>query len=289
MKVIALVLLALFATGAFAQTPDTTAAWRYYPLQIGNVWEYNGSGSPVRKAIVADTLVDGRHWYLERHTDFTFSPPASKQHLIRFDTLTATVRYRMDGQEMAVPPGCPLDAPFGGQVECGNRSVAVSGGPGSSIMIGSAAVSDVMLKTFDDGMYRHRFVAGIGFVERQQYVPESGLYRLFYARVGGVEYGSPIFPVANEVSARGAAPALSVHPNPAADQAHVALTLTHPQRVRVDVIDVLGRVRRSEHLDLPAGTRTHALDVSLLPAGAYVVRVTGRTGFTATARLVKGR
>lgn len=33
-------LVLLLAASAAAQTPDTTSAWRYAPLAVGDVWEY---------------------------------------------------------------------------------------------------------------------------------------------------------------------------------------------------------------------------------------------------------
>ncbi len=65
--------------------------------------------------------------------------------------------------------------------------------------------------------------------------------RLAYARIGGVEYGTPI-PVAAEPPApEGSALTLAVFPNPARDAATVRFSLDAPQRVTLAVFDVLGR------------------------------------------------
>ena len=64
--------LLLAATSpALAQvpSPDTTSAWRYYPLAPGNVWEYRntdefGLRGYSRHTIIGDTLIEGRRYFV---------------------------------------------------------------------------------------------------------------------------------------------------------------------------------------------------------------------------------
>ncbi len=66
---------------------------------------------------------------------------------------------------------------------------------------------------------------------------------------------------------------LAVAPNPIRRAATVRLTLDAAARVRVDVVDALGRQVHSLHDgDLPAGTHTLVLDADGLPSGVYLVR-----------------
>lgn len=85
-------------------------------------------------------------------------------------------------------------------------------------------------------------------------------------------------PIAETDTAR-----LAVYPNPVAASGAVALTLDRTQEVRVEVFDLLGRrVATLHHGTAPAGTEVRLdLDASTLPAGVYVVRVTGETVQTA--------
>jgi len=40
MRAVLFVLLLFLTTPILAQTPDTTSAERYFPLEVGNEWEY---------------------------------------------------------------------------------------------------------------------------------------------------------------------------------------------------------------------------------------------------------
>ena len=79
-----------------------------------------------------------------------------------------------------------------------------------------------------------------------------------------------------EAAAPAATAALTAYPNPTAGVLTVALGLVAPARVGLEVYDVLGRrVHVVEPRALPTGETTMALDLGVLPAGTYVVRVTG--------------
>jgi len=59
---------ALFAlaSAASAQTTDTLDWKRYYPLEVGNVWEYHGAEArdiQTRYTLLADTSVNGQTYY----------------------------------------------------------------------------------------------------------------------------------------------------------------------------------------------------------------------------------
>jgi hypothetical protein len=81
------------------------------------------------------------------------------------------------------------------------------------------------------------------------------------------------------------APVLTVHPNPSAGAATVALTLAEAGEVRVSVVDVLGREVAVLHEGaLAAGEHRLGFDGSVLRAGVYVVRATG-SGIAVTQRV----
>ncbi|MDX1531898.1 MAG: T9SS type A sorting domain-containing protein [Rhodothermales bacterium] len=70
--------------------------------------------------------------------------------------------------------------------------------------------------------------------------------------------------------------ALSVFPNPAVGTATVAFTLDEPAPVRVEAFDVLGRrVAVLADGPAPAGESRVGFEVGALPAGLYLVRVSG--------------
>ena len=95
--------------------------------------------------------------------------------------------------------------------------------------------------------------------------------------------GAP--PVATEEGEEGesAFTLSAIHPNPFGAEARVVLHVAHPQRVRAEVFDLLGRrVRLLFDGRVPAGAaHVLALDGRGLPAGPYLVRIAGET-FSAT-------
>lgn len=75
------------------------------------------------------------------------------------------------------------------------------------------------------------------------------------------------------------AASLAAYPNPASGRATVAVTLAEPQAVRVDALDVLGRTVSVLHDGwLGAGTHVFSFDAAGLPAGVYLVRLSGTGG-----------
>lgn len=277
-----------------AQTADTTDAWRYYPLQIGNVWEYVGYGMEVgssRFTIVGETTIEGMHYFLERH-EVIFPPGGGpyKPYPIRFDAITANVLRRWESGEESVWQfaGCPLNAPFDTEVNCLNGSTSVGGGYAETVELWGGLVLDgVTYKEFytPPGIFVHGYVAGIGWVLWELGV-EPGGRLLRYARIGGIEYGTP-FAVSTEGRPPGLATALLVYPNPARDVITLRVMLARPQRTTLAVYDALGRRVLAEDLGaLPISKHTHRLDLDALPPGLYVVRLTGDAGASATTRLV---
>ncbi len=67
----------------------------------------------------------------------------------------------------------------------------------------------------------------------------------------------------------------AAYPNPARGTTRLSLTLDRPQRVRVEVLDVLGRRVAVLHDGPAAGTLPLRLDARLLLTGSYVIRAVG--------------
>ncbi|MEM9997149.1 MAG: T9SS type A sorting domain-containing protein [Bacteroidota bacterium] len=83
-------------------------------------------------------------------------------------------------------------------------------------------------------------------------------------------------PVSNEPETIPATSALTAAPNPFVDRTTLSLALADAQRIEAVAYDVLGRRVAMLH-DGPLGAGTHTLpfEAARLPAGVYVVRVTG--------------
>lgn len=126
-----------------------------------------------------------------------------------------------------------------------------------------------------------RVARGIGVTEFSYYAPlfaepRPELAFLSYAEVGGAVYG--IRPVATDPSLRPPPLSLAVGPNPARGAAR--LSIGGDARVRITVLDALGRV--VEVRDAAPGTLE--LDTSRWAAGVYTVRAE-RAESVATVRL----
>ncbi len=108
-------------------------------------------------------------------------------------------------------------------------------------------------------------------------VTPNGTTPTFYGFQG------PFFPVSNAEEDVGTRHALSLlqvpYPNPVQTRATVSFSMDRPQRVRLDVFDVLGRHLRTIHDGWKtAGTHQAHVDVQGLSPGTYYLQLTGLDG-----------
>jgi hypothetical protein len=290
-----------------AQTVDTTSAWRYLPLQVGNVWEYERwedvcAPKPefppfcerepdgfLRRRVTGEATIDGATFSVIEEAFFseTGAATGTGEVLVRIDTTEARAyEHRPNGEEGYYwPEGfpCRLDMPFegngaeceGGYADVEAYEIAIAG-------------EEFEAKAFVTAFGSYFFVADLGLVDVVLGKFITSGYNLTYARIGGVEYGTEQFPVAAESEPSQSALALSVFPNPSRGVSTVRFSLDAPQRVTLAVFDVLGRRVFAADLGAqPGGEATHRLDAAALPAGLYVVRLTGDAGASATTRIVR--
>jgi hypothetical protein len=254
------------------------------------VWEYVGTGpipttSDYRLTIEADTLIGETRYFVAAHDAISCSPCIDRW-LVRFDPVVGRmVVWADDGVDLPwwhAP--CPLDAPFGTEVACAadGQAYEVGGGYEETVGLGDGSVLEgVTYKTFT-GFYLHGHVAGVGLVTRERLQYEPGGSVLVYARVGGVEYGTP-FEVSAEATAPALASALRVYPNPLRGEGVVELTLDAPEHVGLAVYDVLGRRALLLHEGpLPTGRTSLRFDAGALAPGVYFVRTAGADAATFT-------
>jgi hypothetical protein len=288
-----LLLPAAIAGPAGAQAPPP---WAYYPLGVGDVWEYvePATGSTLRIHVDRDTVINGRVYVVQERVRFDamgnpipYVPPFYR---LRFDTLsTHVVEPFTDGSGTEVPSRpapCPFGATGGQTVDCGPFGGAATvrqfmGG----LAIGDTALAAVEFKEYETNAALVTYAAAIGEVELSaKFEP----YRyLTYARVGEIEYGTPIHPVAAEPSPVRSAE-IGVRPNPAwgSDHVNVALRLPASANVQAAAYDALGRRVALLHAGpLQAGLHDLTLDGARLAPGVYVVRVVIDSERTFTQRV----
>jgi hypothetical protein len=292
-------------------------AWeRFFPLEIGNVWEYGKSedgaygadhlecvpsgDAEYRFEVTGDTLIDGNVYALVTHTHGNHAYP---------------------GFPGGIPGSvCAMRSSEGGDIDHVSV-VGVEGWsgcrwfPGFPSVFGVDEPYDPVIAHIGEDVaevdaekrwcrygcedsvpYYFSYLSDIGFYQSVDvYGGHSGYFScrmrfLTYARVNGIEYGIPSFvPVTNESEATPVAFALGeAYPNPF--RSAVALTLTLPTTgpVTLEAFDVLGH--RVLELDLgvqPMGETRHTIDGAALAPGMYFVRVTTASGQSATRRVVR--
>lgn len=288
-----------------AVEPDTTRPWRYFPLHVGDAWEYlvYHNSAVIRRVVTRDTIVDGRAYVLLAQYFINGGPPVlSFRNPIRFDSLSALAKEPYgdgSGQEATATylTPCPLNKAFGASVTCHFGPANVSGGSDGRLVFGGAfpgtGTDTVTYKRFVGSFNtEYRYAADFGFV--YSFAGETGTQiGLYFARVNGVAHGVERYPSVPTAAAPLPEPdgdlMLAVAPNPARGRATVSLTLVRAGAVRPDVYDALGRQVLTEDLGtLAAGLHEAPLDLSSLAPGVYVVRATVTAG-AAPARVLTRR
>ncbi|HLT47375.1 MAG TPA: T9SS type A sorting domain-containing protein [Rubricoccaceae bacterium] len=301
-------LFLLLAAPALAQdpVPDTTAAWRYFPLQIGNVWEYDEAWwlYPAFyryvsiEEVVADTLIENEVYFVIETTRVQTVPeplpPEIYFDFVRFDTLASTLVWR---NPRPLWGGCRFDEDFPADPEVGREikcplddltGVLLYGGYNQLVEIDDDVVATAVKdyhRSFHGVWLNTRFGANIGLIYESSGEGHSVDRTLRYARVGGVEYGEPSG-VANEPDVPGSGLAVTAYPNPSRSSVTLDLAAPSPQAAMVEVFDALGRrVYAGAHA--VNGAARVRLDASRWAPGVYVVRATAEDGARATARVVR--
>ena len=296
-----LLLAAALAPSVRAQT-DTTSAWRYFPLEVGNRWEYSYATAPASpfppqpppqlreywRWMVTGTVGSGSgRLFVLRQERYSLSGALLSSYTAHARYDSATARVEVDGARFAYAP-CPLDLPFYSFTGCDY-------GPANGVGYGQTVLGLVTsLKRFDNGLVGGwvQLAAGIGFVRHVYDHDGKGMpptdIELQYARVGGRAYGTPvpILPVvvAAEPESPPTALGLRAAPNPVAGPLALTLVLPGAGPVTVEAFDVTGQRVYHSASTLAAGTHTLDVDAAGWAPGLYVVRVTTADG-AATARI----
>ncbi len=291
---------------AFAQTPDTTSAERYLSLEVGNVWEYESWIEECldiefcytelvgyqRWTVEQDSVVEAQAYKVLAQQGFNLEGEGGlvRRILVRFDEAQAR-GFRLYGGVEEPWPGdipCPLDAPTGGPpIECGEYEDLFFADAGEVGVDSLGSQVQRSAKLFTGLITWSEYAADIGLLTTGAAEFGGSWITLAYARVGDLEYGTRV-PVSVEGPPAESTLTLSVYPNPSSGAATVQLSLDAPQRVRLSVYDVLGRRVFSDDLGArTAGAMQHRLDTARLPAGVYLVRLTGDAGMVATTRFVR--
>src|SRR5690554_1637829 len=277
-----------YGTERYAIAVDTLDWHDYYPLQLGNVWEYRIHQALVdpyyvRREIVGDSLIDGTRYFIQQERRI------SENHVVLSDTLYL-LRYDEDGRRIAQWIGsdqepnersylgaCDLGASFNTTVACPEGGVgAVAGSPGlGDVVVKGDTMRVPATKRF--GFYGSgaRLAHGISEIGGTDLSIQKDT-RLVYIRVNGQVYGESFVETSAEDDAvlPTSFSRVAVYPNPAVSTLTLEYALPAPASVTVEVFDLLGRkVMSIREEALAPGDHKSVLDVSRLPAGVYLLRV----------------
>ncbi len=295
--------LLLLAATATAQTsePDALDPRGYFPLAVGNEWEYEevffspaGPNTPqdvtvttyIRYRIVGAGAGPEQDRYVLVHEEYAETGTLSSRDttLVRYDEATASVLGLVQYTD-----GTPTERPTPWFASCldmtqGSDDCSWSWSSASSDNADFWSLPDFLgdtddltIRSFENiGGAGAVAVHGFGFAGGGSFSDGCSMFcwslgwTVTYARVDGQVYGAHA--IATE-SSRPEAARLAVYPNPA----HDAVTVEAPSQpgATVVVYDVRGRAVRTA--TVPAGG-TLRLDVRALPAGVYLVRAGERVG-----------
>ncbi|MEZ4702793.1 MAG: T9SS type A sorting domain-containing protein [Rhodothermales bacterium] len=283
---------------------DTLDHRRYFPLAVGNEWQYEGHGfaSAIpfyeRKRVVADTLVGDRRYFRYVVEGFDHSMVLIRTHTawLRYNAAGAVVAFADPGEDtMAIDStlfwyhkdfGDSVDAEFGARA-------IVEGRYDTTVFIGTTVVPVAAVKYLGERVPFVPFVseviaAGFGLVSYQYWDgDEAGLT---YARIDGRTYGVPAIHVGYEQPAHPlpATHILSLFPMPAGETVTIGYALRADHGATIDVIDLLGRTLITGPISAGSASLSEkSIDVSPLRGGTYLVRLTDDAGHADTAVLIK--
>ena len=190
--------------------PDTLNWHRYYPLTVGNVWEYQVvEGEPLlRRVIIGDTVVLGREYFLMDETAYDYDYLGGGTELevffrdtfyVRYDTLGTVVALKDVNSDTSSVPRSELSyaAPdvyfdlrsaFGDSVRYGERAedfYLVGGGYDRLVETGFGGAYVAAHKVFQDPLWMESYATELGFLGG------GNLWgpRITFAKISGAEYG----------------------------------------------------------------------------------------------------
>lgn len=278
-----------FSGSAHAVAEPDTLDWRqYYPLEVGNVWEWYMFTSVnehrvIRRQIVSDTLIDTTSYFVQVSLHYQTDHELGEIDLIQSDTVL--IRYDEGGSRvvarLANAEGewsytCDLSTPFEISIECDETQVYVGGGytPGKVLTLGSKELAVTAEKSHTSIGGGSTYIYGIGELPM---IGEGGYgeTRFVWLRLGGEEYGVSLVGIESGDRLEWEYVLPDMYPNPATVRVKVGLPVAVHDDYLVEIYDVLGR---------SVSTRTRCaggdcvIDVSLLPAGRYLLRATNKSG-----------
>ncbi|MCH8247816.1 MAG: T9SS type A sorting domain-containing protein [Bacteroidetes bacterium] len=299
-----LLLLILLPDTAVQAQPGTVVAdtldWhRYYPLAIGDTWEYEVmEGEPLRvHRIIGDSLASNHHYFLMEiitwNFDYSDGGTWRDTLFVRYSEVGGIFRLPSpEADTVATPQNMgfwdgsrgyyDLRTAFGDSVyySTGVEDYYVtSGGYQESVGIGGQTYIPAALKHFNGGVMWETYAADIGLLRSINLFGPV----ITYAKVSEVEYGVSRIPtaIADEAPLPDRFAIEAIYPNPINDRATIRYRLPEPQEITLEIFDVIGRKMSTEALTaMSAGIHVYEFHTAneIWATGVYFVRLVTRDG-----------
>lgn len=318
MKYVTLLMI-ITAAAASAQTDSIKQQLTYYPLQIGNTWEYiaymNEAASPypIIDSVSAFSLTVTGDTTLANGLDYSvmlyrnlYPPHDTDVILERIDTLTGSVFSYVPfaNDSMLINHERQIDSLFAQPGDTIGSSRGAPFAPGywyygttyNSTLCESTAVDSVLhvptqVKTFQAlgplAGESHELAKGFGlcFEDESWDIGSTDTY-LVYARLDGIKYGRMLDAVVQPITIPSTPALLQNYPNPFNPTTMISYELPKRAFVTLRVYDILGQaVRTLARSYESAGTHVVTFNASNLASGVYLYSIHGGA-YTATRKLL---
>ena len=280
-----LVVVLSLATASRAQepVPDLTPPHRYFPLSIGDVWEYSECNPDFfldchylysRRTVVDTVRVEGDLYFVEvfdRLEDGAWTPKG--ETILRYDSTTARVVIAdASARYLWYVTACPLDSPFYTTCEGGGLVVFGSedggGGRYPDELIGLRSY-----KSFGSSDDSQDVLEGVGWIGGYDWTDSTTLRYASVRQDDGTvrEYGER-YNVASQDRPEAGGLVLSAAPTPTAGPLALAVDAPMAGTVTLEAFDALGRRVWRHEVALGTGRQRVEVDASGWASGLYVVR-----------------
>ena len=289
-----LIIPAHISQGVYAQNEQKrdTLDWQgYYPLEIGNAWEWKTHQPNVwfggdvdgfdHREIVSDTLINDQQYLVQvAYSINEFEATEERKVVVwrdylRYDTLRRRIVQfdLVQGGEYGYT--CDLSADFNGVGVCYDWLDMGVGGDYASddhfeVIVGSDYAPYNAVKSFGGLTGGSVFYHGIGSLPTFG-DGASGAIEFTYVKVSDAEYGARSVRVGVEKPVQPQELVVEIYPNPVKSRLYLVMSEV-PPGIKGRIIDVLGR---SAPVQMICEEKRCQLDVSSLRAGVYILEYNG--------------
>lgn len=280
------ILLTFFVllSGQFSAQAQLPKASDYFPLKVGNAWQYVGDYGVINFFIASDTLLGDS---LKIYKALVSPPRSGISTYYYYYNSDSTVVYKNNTFPDEIYSSVPI---LDTRVAIGDKwTYSCDPGKCAFAILETAAAEffgldrnyvdvhevDANIDSLTVRDRSFRYADGFGLVQSTH--KDSTNYSVF-AKINGIEYGT-LVSVANEQEAPAAVPrklSLHIHPNPISNYATISVTHAGRASADIKIVDILGRTVRN--LSLQSTSETAQIHWNgrddagrLLPNGIYFI------------------